>query len=114
MAAELLSVPVARHFVPHGQRPQRAGYVSFLFFRSKAWWVPLAKQLLRCALWVVGVTQRLPLVRVCEPAQNWTATVESHSDTTCTSMLANSAISHLLPARSPCMSWWTYEARHAR
>jgi hypothetical protein len=50
----------------------RAGYVSFLFFRSKAWWVPLAKQLLRCALWVVGVTQRLPLVRVCEAAQTRT------------------------------------------
>lgn len=43
-----------------------AGYVSFLFFRSKAWWVPILKQLMRCALWVVGVTQRLPLVRVCK------------------------------------------------
>jgi Platelet-activating factor acetylhydrolase, isoform II len=44
--------------------PACAGYVSFLFFRSKAWWVPLAKQLLRCALWAVGITQRLPLARV--------------------------------------------------
>ena len=78
--------------------------MSFLFFRSKAWWVPLAKQLLRCALWVVGVTQRLPLVQVWEPAQNWTATVGSHSETTCTSILANFTISHLQPARSPCVS----------
>lgn len=42
-----------------------AGYVSFMFFRTKAWWAPPLKLLLRCALWLVGVTQRLPLFRVC-------------------------------------------------
>jgi hypothetical protein len=54
-----------------------AGYVSFLFFRSTAWWVPLAKQLLRCALWVVGVTQRLPLVRVRTLVAEWNIVVNS-------------------------------------
>ena len=72
--------------------PPRVGYVSFLFFRSKAWWVPLAKQLLRCALWVVGVTQRLPLARVCEAAQTLTCCCRSHS----------SALQHVHPSCPLC------------
>ena len=44
-----------------------AGYVSFLFFLSKKWWVPLVKAVLRCALWLAGATQKLPLRRVRPP-----------------------------------------------
>ena len=79
-----------RRYIPPGHHPaislpyMCAGYVSFLFFRSKAWWVPLAKQLLRCALWAVGVTQRLPLTRV-RSCQHWGLTWRAASPQQCQS-----------------------------